>query len=439
MYSAAPQDNGMDFPISSELRSYRLKTEREQYRERNSFPNFSPDRRIQTLAIERRRDSLLREIHGEHYIAEARQATITLGGMYEAAKLYAQGGFELAKLTYDLTVGISTVGMFLPKDYREASQQRLKNLVSGVYNFAKDIPGQSSRYFENSYRDFAVNYNTGNDFAAGQSVGGYTLAVISLPSAVIQLESLGYFLGRATYNASRTAANAGRGLMGMGSVFEEGYATNSFGQFGKMAKDVVRYTPESLIPELSRPFQLYSTEMSLGRRMEEVSLALGKDTGLGGIIPEIALPTRVPIEEIIKTQQKITWNKFRYGDRLEFVDGRQIKYSQSSINDVKDLVVKFQEYGWEGPPINVVRTLEGSLITMDNTRLYVTNKLKIPAQIIVRESSESLPCILGERFMTRRGGIPTTWGEAVEFRINNQNSRFRNENPLGSFNIHAKE
>jgi hypothetical protein len=176
----------------------------------------------------------------------------------------------------------------------------------------------------------------------------------------------------------------------------------------------------------------------LARRMEEVSLALGKNTGFGGIIPEITLPTRVPIEEIIKTQQKITWNKFRYGDRLEFIDGRQIKYSQTSINDVDFLIMSFKNFGWEGQPINVVRTMEGGLITMDNTRLYVANKLKIPVQIIVREPSESLPKILSERYTTEKNGTPETWGEAIYFRINKQNSKFRTENPLGTFNIDAR-
>ena len=39
-----------------------------------------------------------------------------------------------------------------------------------------------------------------------------------------------------------------------------------------------------------------------------------------------------------------------------------------------------------------------------------------------------------DRFTTRKG-VPQTWGEAVELRIWNQNSNFRNNNPSDSYEL----
>jgi len=39
-----------------------------------------------------------------------------------------------------------------------------------------------------------------------------------------------------------------------------------------------------------------------------------------------------------------------------------------------------------------------------------------------------------DRFTTRRG-TPSTWGEALELRIGNQNSNFRNNNPSGTYTM----
>ena len=87
---------------------------------------------------------------------------------------------------------------------------------------------------------------------------------------------------------------------------------------------------------------------------------------------------------------------------------------------------------WSGDPIDVVRMPDGTLITVDNTRLYAAQQTGTDVQAVVHDYNEPLPEEFVERFTTTRGGIPITWGDAVENRIGNQNSYFRNIFPQGS-------
>lgn len=89
--------------------------------------------------------------------------------------------------------------------------------------------------------------------------------------------------------------------------------------------------------------------------------------------------------------------------------------------------------GWQGDAIDVVRMPDGALTTLDNTRVLAGRYSNIDVQANIHDFSELLPNDMIERFTTTRGGVPSTWGDAVLNRVGSQNSLFRNTYPYGSY------
>ncbi|QVK19511.1 hypothetical protein KHQ81_00610 [Mycoplasmatota bacterium] len=88
--------------------------------------------------------------------------------------------------------------------------------------------------------------------------------------------------------------------------------------------------------------------------------------------------------------------------------------------------------GWVGDAIDVVKMLDGMLTSLDNTRLLSAKYAGINVNARVHNFNDALPLDLVDRFTTK-GGIPTTWGDAVNLKIGNQNSLYRNTYPSGSW------
>lgn len=111
---------------------------------------------------------------------------------------------------------------------------------------------------------------------------------------------------------------------------------------------------------------------------------------------------------------------------------KSIAFSQNSVTGAKSLTQYFDVHGYTVPPVDVVKLPGGNLVSLDNTRILAAQRSGINVQAMVRSSSEPLPPNLIERFTTRRGGEPATWGDALNNRIGNQNKDFRNTYPQGS-------
>jgi len=109
-----------------------------------------------------------------------------------------------------------------------------------------------------------------------------------------------------------------------------------------------------------------------------------------------------------------------------------IRFSQSSVNGVDDIAASMSANGWKGAPIDVVKMPDGLLTTVDNTRVLAADLAGIDVRAVVHRSTDALPAKFIERFTTRSGGAPQTWGNAVLNRIGNQNSLYRNTYPFGS-------
>jgi RHS repeat-associated protein len=117
--------------------------------------------------------------------------------------------------------------------------------------------------------------------------------------------------------------------------------------------------------------------------------------------------------------------------RAVTLEASAIRFSQSSVNGVEAVANSMRASGWVGAPIDVV-SVEGRLITVDNTRLLAAHLTETPVQAVVHAAGEALPASMAGRF-----GTATTWGEAVMSRIAGQNAAYRVVNPLGSWAVGA--
>jgi RHS repeat-associated protein len=129
-----------------------------------------------------------------------------------------------------------------------------------------------------------------------------------------------------------------------------------------------------------------------------------------------------------------TKNAIKGGGNVTSVNPNDVRFSQSSVNGANEITRSMKSNGWEGDPIDVVRMVDGKLTTLDNTRVVSARKSGINVRAKIHSSNDILPNKYIKRF-TRNKRIPKTWGEAVEIRIQKQNGRFRNNNPLGTFEL----
>jgi hypothetical protein len=115
------------------------------------------------------------------------------------------------------------------------------------------------------------------------------------------------------------------------------------------------------------------------------------------------------------------------------ISPNDIQFSQSSVNGAAEKIAAMQTAGgWVGDPIDVVEMEDGSLTSVDNTRLLAARETGFDVQANVHAFDESLPEDQIERFTSDAGSAPSTWGEAVLNRIGDQASGFRNAYPFGS-------
>lgn len=118
------------------------------------------------------------------------------------------------------------------------------------------------------------------------------------------------------------------------------------------------------------------------------------------------------------------------------VDPNTIRYSQTSVNGSEKIIESMKQNGWQGDPIDVVTMDDGKLTTLDNTRVFAAKAAGIDVKANVHDYNDTLPDqATKDRFTTPRGGVPQTWGQAVENRIGKQSSSFRRNNPRGSYNM----
>jgi hypothetical protein len=78
----------------------------------------------------------------------------------------------------------------------------------------------------------------------------------------------------------------------------------------------------------------------------------------------------------------------------------------------------------------VVKLEDGTLVTLDNSRVFAAGQAGIP--VIVHDAADTISPERGQAFLEQYGTRPSSWGEAAQLRIGSQNAGFRNTYPNGS-------
>jgi len=113
------------------------------------------------------------------------------------------------------------------------------------------------------------------------------------------------------------------------------------------------------------------------------------------------------------------------------LDAKAIRFSQSSVTGVGEIQASMAKSGWKGAAVDVVKMADGKLTTLDNTRVLAASRTGTPVQANVLSHDSAIPANMAERFPNKKGGLPSTYGQAVENRIQNQSSGFRKQYPQG--------
>jgi len=110
-----------------------------------------------------------------------------------------------------------------------------------------------------------------------------------------------------------------------------------------------------------------------------------------------------------------------------------IRFSQSSVNGLEDIVTNMKKNGWKGDNIDIVKMSDNMYTTVDNTRLLAAKRAGIDIKANVHNFDDLIDTDMAKRFLNKKGEAPKTWGEAVQNRINNQKKTFRENYQSGSF------
>ena len=120
------------------------------------------------------------------------------------------------------------------------------------------------------------------------------------------------------------------------------------------------------------------------------------------------------------------------------INPNEIRFSQSSVNGAQEIIDSMRQNGWIDDPrhtIDVVLMSDYGLNTLDNTRVLAARIAEIDVMANVHGYTDLLPSQeLIDRF-TNRHGVPQTWGDAIRFRMRNQNATFRSRYPFGADTI----
>ncbi|QPF74691.1 LysM peptidoglycan-binding domain-containing protein [Roseateles sp. DAIF2] len=111
---------------------------------------------------------------------------------------------------------------------------------------------------------------------------------------------------------------------------------------------------------------------------------------------------------------------------LQSLDATTVSFTQSSVSfgkagasyNLDTLVASMSRDGWVGKPIDVVAMPDGTLASIDNTRVLAARRAGIEVQANVRAFDEAIISPIRQASLTEAGIVPETWGDAALLRIN---------------------
>ncbi|MFX3617633.1 MAG: hypothetical protein ACE3JK_08895 [Sporolactobacillus sp.] len=135
------------------------------------------------------------------------------------------------------------------------------------------------------------------------------------------------------------------------------------------------------------------------KKAEEIEEIREKDTVKSGKVSKeghLDLPTR---HDVNSANKKV--------GGANNVNPSEIRFSQTSVNGSEEIITSMKANGWKGEPIDVVRMPDGSLTTVDNTRVAAAREAGIDVKATVRNYDGLLPANMVDRFTTKKR-VPKT-------------------------------
>ena len=110
---------------------------------------------------------------------------------------------------------------------------------------------------------------------------------------------------------------------------------------------------------------------------------------------------------------------------LQKLDPTKVGFTQSWVSGQKagasynfeSLVQSMKADGWVGKPVDVVRMSDGTLTSIDNTRVLAARQAGIDIQANVRGFDEAITNQARQASLRVGDTLPKTWGEAAALRI----------------------
>jgi hypothetical protein len=126
---------------------------------------------------------------------------------------------------------------------------------------------------------------------------------------------------------------------------------------------------------------------------------------VAGDAPQVPnkLPVSVDPREIGFSQTTVSYRKTRMTE-----SGEKITYTYD------DLVAGMKADGWNGSPLNVVRMPDGSLTSIDNTRLLAAREANIDAQVVIHNYADEISNASALEYARPNMAAPKSWGEAIQ-------------------------
>jgi hypothetical protein len=224
--------------------------------------------------------------------------------------------------------------------------------------------------------------------------------------------------------AAGGSANAKRGAFVAGAVV-----------IGVVAAPVVGLIAEKAFWNLALWASLPQNQILVGEGVTFAAGALNpgpEDISPGSSSDELGRAAGQPIKKVSRIVKQ-AFARAAANTKIVELEASSIRFTQTSVNGVETLVESMSANGWKGDPIDVVKMSDGLLTSVDNTRVLAAQLSGTKVKAVVHAFEEAIPAGQAERFILKKtGAVPTTWGQAAEFRIQNQSASFRNAYPNGS-------
>jgi hypothetical protein len=354
---------------------------------------------------------------------------IVLAGMYQ---MLHPGALTIGSMVANPTGAIplliwaKVLEPFLGADMK-AADIRLRRMMSEVLTIAEN-PGQLfGGMWDSVKKDYGAKWDRftqlskkrglADQFEAGQIAGGVLLQVALTVWAIIDgipLVVAGVRMvavvgeevvvgiadaARAVAEGTRAAAGAGRAAL--------------MAWLRRVAPELIKFlTGRDLEAEAAVAARL---------RQEEELAKLGSEE-----------PKPKPVSRIVK------------------LDPNNVRYSQKTVSFEKkrpggnytfdDIKGSMKKDGWSGDPVDVVNMPDGQVTSMDNTRIAAAREANaeganVEVAAVVHEYNDPLTAAEKARFTDEKAGFyPSTWGEAIDYRISDQGTGWSTANPMGAKN-----